>query len=164
MFLSLSDFLFVVFLFVSFFCYNVVHLRWVTVVAHLRSPPGKSHRIRSLPRYHLFHPLTFHRNQSPFAHRSSRLTFGSPNPRSSVFQDPTGSYVHCIPHTLLHLPILSTSSSPPWARRTTTENRVYEANGIRAVIKSQTSVHEVTGPSGTNGTSSAIGSHGYPLP
>ena len=33
-FLSSSDFLSVVFLFVFFFCYNVIHLRWMTVVAH----------------------------------------------------------------------------------------------------------------------------------
>ena len=39
------------FLFVFFFCYNVIHLRWMTVVVHLRSPPGKSHLIRFSPRY-----------------------------------------------------------------------------------------------------------------
>ena len=53
MFLSLFDFLSVSFSFS------------VTIVIHLRSPAGKSHLIRFLPRCHLFHPLIFYRNQSP---------------------------------------------------------------------------------------------------
>ena len=61
MFLSLSDFLFAVF----FFYYNFIHLRWMTVVVHLRSPPGKSHLIHFLPRCHPFHQLIFYRNQAP---------------------------------------------------------------------------------------------------
>ena len=62
MFLSLFDFLSVSF---SFSVTIVIHLWWMTVVAHLRSPAGKSHLIRFLPRCHLFHPLIFYRNQSP---------------------------------------------------------------------------------------------------
>ena len=97
------------FLFVFFFCYNVIHLWWMTVVAHLRSPPGKSHLICFLPRCHLFHLLTFHRGQSALpaaARRSARLTFQSPNPRSSAVWDPTRSPALGIPIILLHSPIL----------------------------------------------------------
>ena len=119
----------------SFFCYNVIHLRWMTVVVHLRSPPGKSHLIRFLPRCHLFPLLTFHRGQSPLpaaARRSARLTFQSPNPRSSAVWDPT---IPCPWHSSHSPPFADTPPRPyrpiaavapiapvaPWARRTTTE-------------------------------------------
>ena len=35
--------------FVFFFCYKVIHLRWMTVVIYLQSPPGKSQLIRFSP-------------------------------------------------------------------------------------------------------------------
>ena len=89
----------VVFLFVFFFCYNVIHLRWMTVVAHLRSPTGKSHLIRFLPRCHLFHPLIFYRNQSPLPAVPSVLHSGPQilAPVSGILPDPLPSHSSLFP-------------------------------------------------------------------
>ena len=99
-FLSLSFFLFVVFLFVFFFCYNVIHLRWMTVVAHLRSPPGRSDLIRFLPRCHLFHPLILYRTQSPLPAVPSVLHSGPrilAPPVSGILPDPLPSHSSLFP-------------------------------------------------------------------
>ena len=97
MFLSLFDFLSVSF---SFSVTIVIHLWWMTVVAHLRSPAGKSHLIRFLPRCHLFHPLIFYRNQSPLPAVPSVLHSGPQilaPPVSGILPDPLPSHSSLFP-------------------------------------------------------------------
>ena len=121
------------FLFVFFFCYNVIHLRWMTVVVLLRSPPGKSHLIRFSPRYN-----------DPFANileipiavvhrRSSFCPSYIPIPEPSLVRCLGSHRIACpshslqsplsaaLPHVLIAL-VASPPSPPwpPWARRTTT--------------------------------------------
>ena len=89
--------------------------------------PSESHLIRSSSRYN-DHFADMPQKPIAVVRRSSRLTFRSPNPRSSAFRDPTGSPAHRIPRTLPRLPYSPTPSSPqspplpPWARRTTRTN------------------------------------------
>ena len=96
----------VVFLFVFFFCYNVIHLRWMTVFAHLWSLPGRSHLIRFSPRYNdpCADILLF-----PIAVVHLRASFGP-----SYIPIPYPSLVRCLGSHRIPCPSHS-SHSPPFA-------------------------------------------------
>ena len=73
------------------FCYNVIHLRWMTVVAHRHLSLPVSITSSALYPNAAISSDDVLRKPIAVSCRSTRLTFQYPNPRSSVIRDPTGS-------------------------------------------------------------------------
>ena len=130
-------------LFVFFFCYNVIHLRLMTVVVLLQSPPGKSHLIRFSPRYNnpftniLKIPIAFVHRRSSFcpsyilipepllvcclgSHRIPCPSHSLPSPLSAA-----------LPHVLIAL----VAPVAPMAPMGVANNNRDDASNIRPIVE-----------------------------